>query len=95
MNTGTCSLCACDVYREREYAYMVHNDVWRAAIRRGQRHGLPVKARDLLCVGCFERCLGRQMHRGDLPPNLPINGAIGETRYGRSPRLNARREALA
>lgn len=87
-----CALCRQDVYRLGEYAYMVHRATWSTVIRRGQSLGLPVHTASLLCVGCFEVCAGRQLSPADLPADIPLNGPLGLTLYGRSPRLTHRME---
>jgi hypothetical protein len=40
-------------------SYMVHDDLWRAAV--------PSEA-GMLCVGCFEKRLGRRLKRDDFRP---------------------------
>lgn len=44
--------------------YMIHDDLWRAAN--------PTE-RGMLCVGCCEKRLGRQLRREDFPPYMLSN----------------------
>lgn len=59
-----CKDCAIDTNVINEY-YMVKDHIWRAA--RMTTHG------GMLCVGCLEGRLGRELHPSDFS-GAPING---------------------
>lgn len=63
MDNAHCADCGVDVDELRETAYMVRDDVWRAA-------GL--RRRDFACIGCLEKRLLRPLRPDDFP-DLPIN----------------------
>jgi hypothetical protein len=52
--------CGVDTDEGKEN-YMIHDDLWRAAV--------PTEA-GYLCVGCLERRLGRKLQRGDFRPYM-------------------------
>lgn len=58
-----CRDCRVDTQRNGEY-YMVHDEIWALA-------GLDV-CDGMLCIGCLERRLDRELTRADFP-DVPIN----------------------
>ncbi len=84
----SCGLCR--IERRGEFAYMLNQPVWKAAIRRGQRLGYAVSSYHLLCIGCVEDCLGRQLVRSDFNWIVPLNF---HPDYKRSERLLSRMKA--
>lgn len=76
-----CVDCKFDT-RHDEY-YMVHDAVWAAA-------GQPQNDGGMLCIGCLEKRLGRQLTREDFP-NRPINMGIFPQSQRLQERLHARR----
>jgi hypothetical protein len=67
-----CRKCGVDTIKIGEY-YMLRNEVWQSAIERGQvpldEHG---QAR-MLCIGCIESLLGRQLTYDDFTSVMPRN----------------------
>ncbi len=84
----SCGLCR--IERRGEFAYMLHQPVWKAAICRGQRFYTGISSYSLLCIGCLERCLGRQLVKIDFNWLLPLNYSDD---YKRSERLLSRMKA--
>lgn len=64
-----------------EYAYMVRDQVWKLA---GMR---PAGTPNLLCVGCLENRLGRELVGQDFAPGYPGNWPLAQD----TPRLAARK----
>jgi hypothetical protein len=76
-STGrACWHCGVD---RNEYPYMVHRDVWLQAT--SERHG------PILCVGCIEALLGRELCHDDFNWAVPLTHDVG------SPRLEDRKRA--
>lgn len=82
-----CSYCGVDVYGVGEFAYMLHNAVWKEAVERGYQMNHNVGQYSLLCVGCLETCLGRKLRESDFNSDVPLNKPDMTRVYGRSPRL--------
>jgi hypothetical protein len=57
-----CYDCKTNTNKIHEY-YMVTNDVWKQS-------GVP--RRSMLCIGCLEKRIGRELSAADFP-NYPIN----------------------
>lgn len=74
-----CKDCGENTLHTDEY-YMVTNELWKEAARPGE------DGSGMLCIGCLEARLGRELTARDFPP-LPINGAA---MFGQSGRLKAR-----
>jgi hypothetical protein len=75
-----CLDCGMDTHTGNEY-YMVHNEVWTAA-------GMKNPGTDgdgMLCIGCIESRIGRQLNAADFP-DYPINTGF----FGQSERLMSR-----
>jgi len=50
--------------------YMVEHDVWaKASAAKPKKHGM-------LCIGCLESRLGRQLTPADFPTRIPLNHMI-------------------
>lgn len=64
-----CMDCGDNVIDKKEYQYMVRQPVWRQAVKFSVD---PSPARDLLCVNCLEKRLGRQLDPADFT-DAPIN----------------------
>jgi hypothetical protein len=62
----SCIDCGMEAYFApgNEY-YMVHDEVWTAA-------GLPLNGGGMLCIGCLEQRLGRELTLSDFP-DFPVN----------------------
>jgi hypothetical protein len=71
----SCEECGSDY---DEY-YMVLNDIWKAY---GTSNG-----NGMLCIGCFEERMGRQLYRQDFMPDFPFHEVNAK---GRSLRLQDR-----
>lgn len=71
-----CVDCSVDTCASEEY-YMVHDPLWAGAGM--DPHG------GMLCIGCLEARLGRQLTPADFP-DYPINRDF----FGYSPRLQQR-----
>ncbi len=54
----------CNANVRQEY-YMVHNHIWRSALRRARVDGCVPTVYDMLCVTCLERRLGRELTPAD------------------------------
>ena len=79
MKTPRCLDCKTDTYEIGEY-YMVHHDLWETA---------NPKIKGMLCIGCLERRLGRELDYTDFTWS-PLN--LGNLFIG-SDRLRARMDA--
>jgi len=79
-----CAGCNKHVGRISEYAYMVHDKVWRAALRRARRSSDKVSTHDFLCIMCLEERLGRLIDHDDFDWNNSLNS---HQAYKRSKRL--------
>jgi hypothetical protein len=66
---GACVDCEFDTFAGREY-YTVNDTVWEAASKASPP--LP-GGRGLLCIGCLERRLGRELTCADFPSDNPLN----------------------
>lgn len=66
---------------------MLHQAVWKSAIRRGQCFRSDLSSLHLLCIGCVEDCLERQLVQSDFNWSLPLNS---HPDYSRSERLQKR-----
>jgi hypothetical protein len=68
---GACVDCDYDTFSGREY-YIVQDAIWKAAAAASPR--LP-GGLGLLCIGCLERRLGRELTRADFELDNPLNQA--------------------
>ena len=75
MDCADCAICAVDCCDIDEY-YLVHDDLWKEF---GVVHGM-------LCVGCLEQRMGRQLTPADFKERVGINGPD----ESRSTRLESR-----
>lgn len=75
----TCMDCGIDTYKIREY-FMVEDHLWIESVP--EYHGI-------LCIGCLEARMGRQLDSKDFPSHLPINKPNGLF-FPHSDRLRAR-----
>lgn len=71
-----CVKCGCNTLYHGEY-YMVHNKLWKQAHR---------KRKGMLCIGCFEENLGRQLTSKDFT-DAPVNNI---DMFEKSERLKSR-----
>lgn len=76
IDCGVCTGC------EKEY-YMLSKELWLKAKGDGDATGM-------LCIGCLEARLGRELVRDDFPAHIPLNTMLC---HPRSPRLRARLRA--
>jgi hypothetical protein len=78
---GDCIDCGMNTMDADEY-YMVHNEIWAEVVP--DRLGM-------LCIGCLERRLGRQLEPSDFT-DAPLNGEglHGRGMFDQSPRLRNR-----
>lgn len=83
----TCAGCDADVYEIGEFAYMLHNAVWREAVEYGSQMNANVDRYSMLCVGCLEQYLGRKLRESDFNSVVPLNAPDMTRVYGRSARL--------
>lgn len=70
-----CSDCSVDCGKLLEYAYMVHDDIWK-----------PVSDAKYLCISCLETRLGRELNKSDFPDDILLN----EMHWQQSERLKRR-----
>lgn len=75
-----CVDCSVNTDETNEY-YMVHDDLWK-------KHTSDFHGDGMLCIGCLEFRLGRQLNYHDFPI-VPVNDGIFEM----SPRFKDRRYA--
>jgi hypothetical protein len=66
--------------------YVVHDDVWEDA---GMPVSVPYSGAGVLCVGCIEHRLGRQLNADDFAP-APLNSGLF---FDQSARLVSRLES--
>ncbi len=82
-----CPGCGRHVKRMREYGYLVHDRIWKQSLQRARCHGEKVSTYDLVCIGCLEKRLGRELTSKDFNWEVPLNYAPV---YPRSKRLRNR-----
>jgi hypothetical protein len=82
----SCADCGVDTDRIDEYSYMVQDRVWAASLRRHRRYGGVGSTYDLLCVGCLEKRLGREL----VPADFKLVPLTTRPSHQRSARLRAR-----
>lgn len=58
-----CMDCKVDTMSIDEY-YMVHDEIWEEAVPEFE---------GMLCIGCLEERLGRELTPDDFPTDLPVN----------------------
>lgn len=82
----SCRDCGIDVTDIGEYAYMVHRHIWDQATKRSRTARGPgqVSTYDIVCVGCLQKRLGRELHHDDFAWERPLNTVSD---YDRSVRL--------
>ncbi len=72
-----CADCGIDVDKQGEYSWMVKDALWEkslsAARRRRGIHQHRVSTFDLVCVGCFERRIHRQLTEADFAWRVPLS----------------------
>jgi hypothetical protein len=87
--TTQCVACGLGTITAGEW-YMIRREVWEQAWegRRKSWH-LKVLGVEILCVGCLEKRIGRELAKGDFT-EVPINNP---DRYAMSVRLRARHDA--
>jgi len=79
----TCPDCEVDPWMFEEDGRLVHEDfyvshkLWTATCPDDECHDLPGTGKFAICIGCFERRLGRPMTRADftVPPS-PMFGVL-------------------
>lgn len=71
----SCHDCGIDVQDIGEYTYMVHRHVWDQATKRARTIRGPgqVSTYDIVCIGCLQKRLGRELHHEDFAWELPLN----------------------
>lgn len=79
-----CIDCGVDTNRTNEY-YMVHDHIWTAAFKDGTPTDHSGKPTGMLCVGCLESRLGRELGPDDFT-DYPINTGA----FHKSERLKSR-----
>jgi hypothetical protein len=57
-----CGGCGHNLIANREYGYMLHSDIW-------EKIGNP---KNMRCVGCVEKELGRRLRKNDFNWDLPL-----------------------
>lgn len=89
-----CRKCGVNVNKRGEY-YMLRNEVWQEGIERGQVPIDKYGQAGMLCIGCFEELLGRQLTRADFSDHwqekakaflddlIPMDGHISDRLYDR------------
>lgn len=65
---GTCRYCGVDTYETEEY-YMVTDEVWSTVNVDSEGEAISF---GMLCIGCVESRLGRQLTRKDFT-DAPVN----------------------
>ncbi len=93
--SGFCQDCGLDVMIGRQYAYMLHNTLWRVITRKRQArqfHHQKKSTFDYLCIRCCERVLERQLQPEDFNWEVPLTCWDA---YRRSKLLRSRMGLLA
>lgn len=70
-----CTDCTLNTDAAGEFAYMLHDRVWRAAVRRARSLGMQASTGDLCCIRCLEARLGRELTHEDFNWSVPLNAA--------------------
>jgi hypothetical protein len=71
VHTTLCVDCGVDALALREW-YIVHDELWAMAWV-GRIKPWHVPSQQILCVGCLERRIGRQLTADDFPDDVPLN----------------------
>jgi len=70
-----CRKCGVDTMKRGEY-YMLRDEVWQTAIERGRVPLDKYGQAGMLCIGCVESLLARQLTNDDFAALMPRNWPV-------------------